>query len=104
MRTLQSIRFGLSVDVLLGDRLFARFHVDVGFGDVEIMPLKKFCRSSSKGTEYSILKYAKLELPLKVRLPRSSQLGTTITSRASMSKKGGVTVHISLIKKTGTYG
>ena len=48
--------------------------------------------------------YAKLELPLKVRLPRSLQSGTTITSRASMPKKGGVTVHISLVKKTGTDG
>ena len=48
--------------------------------------------------------YAKLELPLKVRLPRISPSGTIITSRASMPKKGGVTLHISLTKKTGTDG
>lgn len=48
--------------------------------------------------------YAKLELPLKVRLPRDLQSDTTITSRAFMPKKGGVTVHISLTKKTGTDG
>ena len=46
--------------------------------------------------------YAKLELPLKIRLPRSLQPGIVFTSRASIPKKGGVTVHIALTKKTGT--
>ena len=44
--------------------------------------------------------YAKLELPLKVRLPRAAG----VTSRVSIPKHGGVTVHILLGRKTGTHG
>ena len=45
--------------------------------------------------------YAQLELPLKVRVPRTSAQAETITTRASIPKKGAVTLHIAL-KKTGT--
>ena len=61
----------LFVDALLGNRLFVRFHVDVGFGDAEIMPLETL---SSR----NLLAFAGVECPPFPSIPREQHFAEKI--------------------------
>lgn len=61
----------LFVNALLGNTLFARFHVDVGFGDVEIIPLEKL-------TSRNLLDFAGVECPPFPSIPREQHFAEKI--------------------------
>ena len=61
----------LFIKALLGNKLFARSHIDVGFGDLEITPLEEL-------TSRNLLAFAGLECPPFPSIPREQHFAEKI--------------------------
>ena len=69
----------IHIDALLDSRLFSRFHVDIGFGDAEIMPLENL-------TSRNLLAFAGVDCPPFPSIPREQHFAEKIYAYTTLYK------------------